>query len=398
MINIGLETYKRTTKTAFLQSGFRPFFLLATGYSALIMTLWAGIYTFGWNIPLKAQSSMIWHAHEMIYGYTMAVIAGFLLTAVRNWTKQQTADGSLLLTLVIFWIIGRTPPITIALAYFQAFGDFVFGFLFLLVIALPLIRSSLTKQWPVMLILALLWSINTVYHLQNFKWLPGNPRTTLYISLNLVLTLVFIFSRRLIPNFINSALRLKTPVFNRPILDKTIIPLFIAFSINEIFFQQDEAKVILSSILLIINGLRLYDWFQKAIWSRHLIWSLYLSYVFLTIGFLFKILEYFIGTYPFISLHLFTVGGLSLVTLSMMARVSLGHTGRNVLEELQATRWLFWGLLLTILFRIFLPWLFPQYYLYLVRTAMVFWILTFLFFMFRFIGILLRKRTDGLYG
>lgn len=403
MINIGLESFKKTTNTAFLQTGFRPFFLLASGYAVLSMFLWMGIYFFQWDIPMYQEGKvtwMLWHGHEMIYGYTMAVIAGFLLTAVRNWTKLQTADGNLLLGLVVFWGIGRIPPLNEPLAYLQAFGDIMFGALLFLVLAVPILHRKMNRQWPVLVILFLLLVMNVFYYVGNLSGAGVDLHVTAVVfgSMYLVLNLIFIFARRLVPNFINSALKLPNPVKSKGLIDKLLIPLFIAFSINEFFFFQEEWSLGLSVVLVILNGIRLVGWHHKGIWSRHLIWSLYLSYVFLILGFVMRIGQYFLHYSPFLTLHMFTVGGLGLITMSMASRVSFGHTGRNVLEELQATRWLFYGICLTILFRVILPVFAPEWSVYFIETAMILWILSFAGFWYQFFGILTGKRADGMYG
>jgi len=400
MINIGLESFKRTTNIAFLQTGFRPFFLLASGYAALAMLLWLGVYSFHWDIPIYGPtlSWMLWHGHEMVYGYVMAVIAGFLLTAVRNWTKLQTADGNLLLGLIIFWVVGRIPPINAPLAYFQAFGDIMFGMLLFLVLAVPILTRKMVRQWPVLVILFLLLMLNVAYYLETFGVLAFSAGDTVFASLYLVLNLIFIFTRRLIPNFINSALKLPSPVKNKGFLDKVLIPLFLIYSANEFLFLQSELSLVLAVILLILNVIRLKIWYHKGIWSRHLVWSLYVSYLFLTLGFLMKIGEYFLHYSPFLTLHMFTVGGVGMITLSMMSRVSFGHTGRNVLEELQATKWLFYGVVLTVLLRVILPILAPSLVVHFVGTAMIVWVITFAIFWMQFFKILIRKRADGMYG
>ena len=401
MINIGLESFKRTTNISFLQTGFRPFFLLATGYAFLAMFIWMGVYSFHWDLPIHhsdRMSWMLWHGHEMIYGYVLAVIAGFLLTAVRNWTKLQTADGNLLLGLVIFWVMGRIPPLNAPLAYFQAFGDIMFGSLLFLVLAVPILHRKMYRQWPVLVILFLLLMINVVYYLGTLGVELMSARSAVFVSLYLVLNLIFIFARRLVPNFINSALKLPNPVKNKSILDKILIPIFLIFSVNEVWFAQKEFALGLAVILLILNGIRLFSWYNKGIWSRHLIWSLYMSYVFLTLAFLMKIASYFLDFSPYLTLHMFTVGGIGLITMSMMSRVSFGHTGRNVLEELQRTRWLFYGIVFAVLMRVVLPVFLPALSVHLVGTGMIIWMITFVGFWVQFFRVLISPRTDGMSG
>jgi len=108
---INLEpTTKEVGKFAFLHLGFRPFFIGASSFAFLSMLIWMALYVFGWQFDFSPLSSLTWHAHEMIFGYTIAVIAGFLLTAVKNWTGRQTLHGYPLLLLFSLWLLARILP------------------------------------------------------------------------------------------------------------------------------------------------------------------------------------------------------------------------------------------------------------------------------------------------
>ncbi len=215
MINISLESYKKSKGIAFFQSGFRPFFLLAAFYAILAITFWGGIYLFQWKLPIYGVSSMTWHAHEMVFGYGLAVIAGFLLTAVRNWTKQQTADGILLAYIMILWMIGRIPPINPTVAYMQVIGDICFKMVLIFAIAKPLYQRKMKTQWVVVVVLFSLLIVNIGYYLSVFQIIETAPRTFVYIGLYTILNLLFVFGRRLIPNFTNSALRPQKSIQNK---------------------------------------------------------------------------------------------------------------------------------------------------------------------------------------
>ena len=99
-----------TGKYAFLQLGFRPFFSAALGFSALGIFAWMLIYFTGWSLPADNYMAISWHAHEMVFGYTLAVVSGFLLTAIKNWTGVQTIQGKPLLMLFLLWTVARIMP------------------------------------------------------------------------------------------------------------------------------------------------------------------------------------------------------------------------------------------------------------------------------------------------
>ncbi len=398
MFNIKLSSYRQTAKIPFLMAGFRPFFLLAAIFAIFIMLSWSIIYLFEFRISMYQVSNTTWHAHEMIYGYSLAIIAGFLLTAVRNWTKNQTADGQLLLSLVYFWIVGRIPPINQIFSYIHTTGDILFLLVLLIILSKSLLNRKMIRQWPILIILAFLVFNNIGYYMSIYEFTAIQPNTFIYIALYLILNLLFIFSRRLIPNFIHSALKLNTPITTRPIIDKLVIPFFILFTINEIFFHIVIANQYLAIILFILNSIRLYDWYHNRIWRHQLLWSLYLGYFFLTFAFLLKAGEYFFDISPFLVLHMFTIGGLGLISTSMMARVSYGHTGRSIFKTNKSIKWIFVSIILSAIFRVIIPIFLPRQYVYFVAIGMSFWILAFLIFSVIFFKILTQAKPDGRYG
>jgi len=153
-------------KIALFNLGFRPFFLGAGIFAIISMSLWMGVYVFQLPLPITGISSFQWHAHEMIYGFAMAVIAGFLLTAVKNWTGVQTLYGFGLFGLVALWMLPRilflfgTPWIFIA-----GFFDLLFALCLIGSILYPIIKVKQWKQLGIIAVLALLTSANGCFYL-----------------------------------------------------------------------------------------------------------------------------------------------------------------------------------------------------------------------------------------
>ncbi|MDP2247799.1 MAG: NnrS family protein, partial [Nitrosomonadales bacterium] len=148
---IGLPKQKASGMALF-NLGFRPFFLGASIFALISMTIWMAIYSHPLPIKFESITAMQWHAHEMIYGYGLAVIAGFLLTAVKNWTGIQTLHGKPLLGLFSIWAIARllllggSPYIM-----FAALADLLFGLLLMFAVVHPIIK---TRQWKQMAVLS----------------------------------------------------------------------------------------------------------------------------------------------------------------------------------------------------------------------------------------------------
>ncbi|HEX2390057.1 MAG TPA: NnrS family protein, partial [Casimicrobiaceae bacterium] len=178
--------------------GFRPFYLLASGFASLSILLWVGEYAGVFNSGYLRDP--VWHAHEMLFGFAIAVIAGFLFTAGRNWTGQPTPTGPLLAGYALLWIAGRisvlTPyPLTAALLN-AAFPIAVAAGL-----AVPLVRSRNRRNYFFPVLLAALGVVTFVVHLARLGVVMMPQRATLQIGLDVVLFIIAVMGGRVIPMF-----------------------------------------------------------------------------------------------------------------------------------------------------------------------------------------------------
>lgn len=381
---------------ALLQLGFRPFFLGAAIFSVVTITLWMGIYTFGWEMHLVGIPSTLWHAHEMLFGYLLAVIAGFLLTAVKNWTGQQTLHGPMLLLLFMTWVAARLVSIfNIGSIELMAVLDTLFLAGLAISVAVPVIRVKQWAQLGILALLALMLTANTVFYAGIMGLIENGAYTGIYSGLYLILMLVFVMARRVIPFFIERGVGTPTQLTNRKWLDISSLVLFAALWASDILMEQIELAAIIAAILFLLHGLRLLDWHTRGIWKSPMVWILYLPYVFLVLGFAFKSASVFAGISPFISVHAFAFGGIGVLTMGMMARVSLGHTGRNVLEPPAALPVAFIVLLASAVVRVIFPVVIPSEYELWIALSQVGWILSFSIFFILFLPILSAPRIDG---
>ena len=385
----------RYAGSASLDLGFRPFFSGAAMFSFVSMLAWTGLYVFNWHWQ-PALPGVTWHAHEMIFGYAMAVIAGFLLTAVRNWTGVQTLHGIPLLLLFLLWFMAR---LLLAgdgrwLAW-AALLDGLFNLLLLIALAWPVIKVRQFKQVGILSKVLLLMLANLLFYAGALELYPWGMQAGLISGVYLVMALIFVISRRVLPFFIERGLAGSVTLTNRGWLDATSLLLFILFWLADIVEPDSLLVACLAAALCVLHALRLAGWYVAGIWGQPLLWVLFLAYAAVIAGFALKAAVYLFGISPFLPLHAFTYGGIGLFTLGMMARVTLGHTGRNILEPPAAVSWMFILLLMGSIFRVVLPLFDAARYTLWMGLSQLLWILAVFLFMATFLRMLYQPRADG---
>ncbi len=376
-------------------AGFRPFFLGAGFFAMLTMALWSAIYIFQIDFELNNLTQFEWHGHEMIFGYAMAVIAGFLLTAVRTWTRSSTAEGNMLRLLFTLWLSARV--------------CFLFGtdFIWLATITDTLFTITLSyilthriikaKQWHQLGIIAkvlLITVCNIVFYAGVLGYFEHGVVWGLFSAMYIILALILTMSRRVIPFFIERATHDAVKLFNTRWVDIPNIFLFLAFSINEVFIEHEATSAYLASILFALNAFRLIRWHHPIIWQQGLLWSIYLSSWMINLGFaLFTLIYFFNLDIPkLLAIHAFTVGGIGMITIGMIARVSLGHTGRNVYQPPKALVYAFIAILLSVIIRVLLPLFDIWAYEVLVGISQIFWAVAFAIWTTLYTPILLKPK------
>jgi uncharacterized protein involved in response to NO len=376
--------------------GFRPFFLGAALVAVLSMVMWLSIYLFQLPLNFPGISIFQWHAHEMIYGYTMAVIAGFLLTAAWNWTGQETASGAGLAWIFLFWVLARAlMMIGTDLLIYAAVADLSFMLGLGIAVARPVIRVRQMRQAPVLLIIALLAAANLLFYLGAAGLADQGVRLSVYGGLYLVLGMVLFMGRRVIPFFtergVGYAVELKNARWN----DIATFILYPAFMLSELVFPQSAAGAVLAAGLFILNSLRVHGWHTLGIWKKPLLWGLFTAFIMINLGFLMRAFTLVTAIPDLLPIHAFAVGGIGIVSVSMMARVTLGHTGRNVHQSPPIMTLLLAGMVLTATVRIFLPLMDPVHYRFWIGASGILWIISFALFALVFIPMLVSKRIDA---
>lgn len=386
---------------ALLNLGFRPFFLLAGVYSVLAMGAWMGVWVLGWQTPVNGLSPYAWHAHEMIFGYAAAVIAGFLLTAVKNWTDQPMPQGGVLALIALLWWLPRMVFLFgggLSLV-FAAVADAAFMLAVIVAMVIPVVR---TRQWKHMAIVAklvLLLLANLLFYVGALGLHQQAQQWGVYFGFYMVISLILMMGRRVIPFFIEKGVDDAVTLINRKWLDLTSMVSFVAFMVMAVFTQQALVVAILAAALFMLHAMRLVGWYSAGIWRKPLLWILYVGYSAIVLGFALHVAAFLWGISPYLSIHAFAAGGIGMITLGMMARVALGHTGRNVFEPPRVLLPMFLMMLFAVLVRVIAPLMLPDsFYTLLVGVSQGLWIAAFLIFVVVYAPVLWRPRIDGQAG
>jgi uncharacterized protein involved in response to NO len=399
LIQINKPNQKDAKKTALFNLGFRPFFLGSSIFAVISMATWMLVYFSYVSVSVENISISQWHAHEMLYGYGMAVVAGFLLTAVKNWTGIPTVFGKPLIALFALWCAARVLFLFgSALLPWAASADLLFGLMLIIAIAMPIVRAKQWKQLAVVSKVILLWVGNIVFYLGCFGMLTSGMQYAINGAVLLFVSLILMIGRRVIPFFIERGTESKVQLKQYKWLDISILIFFVALFLNAIFIQIPYLTSLFAWTLFALNGYRLINWHAAGIWRVPLLWSLYLSAWFINFGFFFYGLQAQYSSLSILTLHIFTIGGIGLMTLSMMSRVALGHTGRDVRKP---SRWIgiaFAGLVVSVLFRAIVPMFTSQFYMSWMLVAAILWILSFGVFVMIYTPVLLKPRSDGAFG
>ncbi len=372
--------------------GFRPFFALAGLSGLVLMLLWIGSWQTG--RPPSAYYSLIdWHSHEMLFGFSMAIIAGFLLTAVRNWTGIETPTGKPLALLALLWLVGRLFPFVPSMpVWLISLADWLFIPALILALTPALINAENRINRLFLPLLGAMAIANLLYHLQILGF-ASTGQGGISLMLNLILLLLIFVGGRVLPFFTEKAVKGATPRFNKH-REQFVYALFILWIIAELLMPQSWLIAPLALGVAFTQAWRLMDWHHPAVWRRPILWVLYSGLCWLVAGFLLKALALLEIYPPMLATHALTVGAIGIFTLGMMARVALGHTGRDI-EPNRSMLTAFVLINIAVVIRVVLPITGLISYQVCIALSGAIWSICYLLFVITYLPILLRPRVDG---
>jgi uncharacterized protein involved in response to NO len=317
---------------ALLSYGFRPFFLGGTLYAGLGVLIWLPLFVGELGLP-TAFSPLDWHIHEMLYGYLPAIITGFLLTAIPNWTGRLPLQGGPLAVLVVVWIAGRIAVCVSAIIGPLAAGliDALFLFLVAAATAREVIAGRNWRNLPPIFILLIFLIGNVAFHIEDYE--TGRAEFATRVGIAAAVALISLIGGRVVPSFTRNWLarenpgRLPTPFgrFDQMVLGVSGLALAL--------WVASPARLVTAALMLIAAASQLMGlgrWAGDRTLRDRLVLILHIGYAFVPIGFaIFAAADLFPLVVPVSAgIHAWTVGAIGTMTLAMMTRASLGHTGQ----------------------------------------------------------------------
>jgi uncharacterized protein involved in response to NO len=370
--------------------GFRPFYLLAALFSAVAMLGWMAVLEgHGWA---GAIAPLAWHQHEMVFGFALAVIVGFLLTAGRAWTGLPTPQGWRLGLLAALWLAARilvfTGPVSVA-----ALADIAFPFVLAAVIGQVLLKARSRRNYFAIAVLAAFGIANIGFYLEQAGVAAMPPGTSVQAALYLVVFMVVMIGGRVVPAFTANALPGAGVVVRSPRLDWTALLFTLGAFVTAAANAPAWLVAPLAAIASLLHFARQARWAPLATLRRPILWILHLSHAWIPLGLALLALAA-LGWVPrAVPLHAFGAGAVGGMIIGMITRTALGHTARPLragwpevtayaLVHLAAAARVLAGLL-------------PEAYSILVSTAAHLWALAFLVYFAAYLPRLIRPRPDG---
>ena len=389
-----LDRRKAMSITPLFRLAFRPFFLGGCLLALLAIPLWllALAGDAGWQ---PAGGWLAWHRHELLFGFALAIIGGFLLTAVQTWTGRPGISGQPLAMLALLWLLARVAWLVNAPLPVLAVLELAFPLAVAALMGFTLWKVRQKRNYPIAVVLLLLAAADGLSLYGLVEGHEGWQRQGVLTGMWLVAAMMGLIGGRVIPFFIQRGLGKVEGVTPWPWLDWLLLigsPLVALLYAAGPALAPDFWVGLLFAVLAAGHLMRLVRWHDRALWHVPLLWSLYLAYAWLAVACLGMALWHFgVPINPSLAVHCLTIGAMGGLVLAMIARVSLGHTGR-ALEPPSGMTLAFILLNLACLSRVVLILFFPLPALWLAGLC---WVLAFALYAWRYGPMLLQSRVDG---
>jgi uncharacterized protein involved in response to NO len=389
------------SRPALFAYGFRPFFLGAGLVALLYVPWWAGSVSLGWQLSTTWPPTL-WHGHEMLFGFIVAAIAGFLLTAVPSWTGQRGFAGWPLAGAFAVWLGGRVAilgsghwPLWTTAALDLAFLPTV-----AVLVAIPLLRSR-NRNTPLLAVLAALWGCNVAFHWglshQDVPLASGAIR----VGLDIVLVLVTVIGGRIVPAFTASGLKqagISVPLRAWPFVTEVTIAVMVTNVLADAFMPGSLLVAAVAAAASVAHVVRLAQWRSLHTRGQPIVWILHVGYAWLAAGMALKAAALVAGpVFSAFWLHALTIGSITSMILGVMTRAALGHTGRPlVVNPMIAAAYLLVSI--TAIVRVFALGTLGLRYPTVILASGLLWAISFALYLSVYAPILCGPRVDGRNG
>jgi uncharacterized protein involved in response to NO len=372
--------------------GFRPFYLLGAAFAAIGVPLWVVFYA-GGATPPAGLPAHLWHSHEMVFGFAIAIVTGFLFTAVRNWTNLPTPSGARLAALAVLWVAVRAAYLAGAVGLAFALE---LAFLALVALALlsVLVRARNRRNYFVGVLFVVLALADTAFYAAaTGAWTAIAPDAPVRFALYLVVVLTTVIGGRVIPMFTTNAIR-GLSQFRDARLDRAAIAAGVLAFALELAGAPAIALVPVALAAAALHAARLWGWRPLATRGRPILWILHAGYAWIAVGFvLLAAAGAGLVARP-LAMHAFGLGAVGGLVIGMITRTALGHTGRLLTAGRPETT-MYALVQAAALARVFGPLVLPQAAMGWVEASAALWCAGFVLYLVVYWPRLSRPRVDG---
>jgi uncharacterized protein involved in response to NO len=377
-------------RLALWQLGFRPFYLLASGFAALSIPLWALQYA--GLLPAAYLSGPLWHAHEMLFGFTLAVIVGFLFTAARNWSGQPTPTGAALAALALLWVAARLLVLT-PWGWAAAAANVGFALAAAVALARPLWAARNRRNYFFVGLLGLLAIAALGLHLQLLGVVSLPPWASITLALDVVLFIMAVMAGRVVPMFTNNGVP-GAQATRHAGIETLALGSVLALLVADLLSLPGALLAGLASLACAAHLARWCLWQPWTIWRTPMVWVLHLAYLWIPVHLALRAAAA-LGAVPgSLASHALMVGAAGGLIIGMMTRTARGHTGRMLRAD-RADVACYLLVLFAALLRVGLPLLQPAWNMGAVLASAALWSAGFGLYALRYAPLLLRPRLDG---
>jgi uncharacterized protein involved in response to NO len=375
---------------ALWQLGFRPFYLLASVFAALSIALWAAQFA-GW-VDQPYLSGPLWHGHEMLFGFTLAVIVGFLFTAGRNWSNRPTPTGPALAAMAALWLAGRVLVLT-PFGWAAALVNAAFPVAAAIALAIPFWASRNKRNYFFVGLLLLMGAANLGIHLSQLGVVDLPAWLGVQVALDVVLFIMAVMGGRVIPMFTNNGIPGAGAVRDARV-EKAALGLVLVLLAVDLLHLQGMVLFVVALSCAVAHALRLSLWKPWRTLRTPLVWVLHAAYAWIPLHLALRAAGEAGWIAPSIATHALTVGAIGGLIIGMMTRTARGHTAR----PLRADRFdvaCYVLVLAAALVRVGVPLGLPTWAMQAVVGSALLWSAGFGLYALRYWPVLTRPRLDG---
>lgn len=373
--------------------GFRPFYLLASSFAALSILLWSLQFIGWWPRPYLAGP--MWHAHEMVFGFTLAVVVGFLFTAGRNWSARPTPTGPALMALAALWVGGRLLVLT-PWGLASAVVNAAFPIAAAVALAIPFWRSRNRRNYFFVGLLLLMGMANLGLHLSQLGLVQLPARLGAPLALDVVLFIMAVMGGRVIPMFTNNGVA-NAGAIRHPWVEKLALGSVLVLLVAGLLQLPGTVMAIIATAAAAAHGTRLALWRPWKTARKPLVWVLHVGYAWIVLHLALRAAAYTGWIAASAATHALTVGAIGGLVIGMMTRTARGHTARPLKAD-RADTAAYVLVLLAAIVRVFLPLASPASTLIAIGLSAVLWSGGFGLYAVRYWPVLSRPRLDGQAG